>query len=117
MFWVFRIAGLALLLVIPLAASANIWDWFANRASADEADGFSDVRNLTLLSGSHNPNPALAQGGGDISIVDGNALAAETSPLSGDGELIHNNTADQISIYVVREGDTLSEIASMFGVT
>jgi murein DD-endopeptidase MepM/ murein hydrolase activator NlpD len=34
-----------------------------------------------------------------------------------DGFLSSNNTADQISLYVVRENDTLSQIADMFGVT
>lgn len=114
-----RTAGAALFLAaVPLAASASIWDWFAGRASASEKNAsVSDIRRMALLSGTRNPNPALAQGGGDISIVDGSALAAENSPLSGDGRLTHNNSADQISLYVVREGDTLSEIATMFGVT
>jgi LysM repeat protein len=104
------------LVLLPLAASASLWDWFASRASASEGAS-SDVRTIALLTGNHNPDPELARGGGDISIVDGTALAAETNPLSEEGFLTHNNNADHISLYVVREGDTLSEIASMFGVT
>ncbi len=113
-----RTASAALFLVlVPLVASAGIWDWFAARASANEGRTSATTRSMGLLSGTRNPNPQLALGGGDISIVDGSALDAETSPLSGDGFLTHNNTADQISLYVVREGDTLSQIADMFGVT
>lgn len=70
---------------------------------------------MSLLEGSHNPTPETAHGGGDISIVDGTALATETSPLSGEGYVAPSS--DQISLYVVREGDTLSQIADMFGVT
>lgn len=106
-----------LLVALPLAASAGISEWFAGRALAREGSSTADVRSLALLEGTHNPNPAIARGGGDIAIVDGMALAAEGSPLAGDGAIIHNNTGDQISLYVVREGDTLSQIAEMFGVT
>ncbi len=113
-----RSVAIALFLVsLPMIASASIWDWFASRASANEAKTSINTRTMALLQGTRNPNPEVALGGGDISIVDGNALDAETSPLSGDGFLTHNNSADQISLYVVREGDTLSQIADMFGVT
>jgi murein DD-endopeptidase MepM/ murein hydrolase activator NlpD len=78
--------------------------------------GSSDTRTIALLEGSRNPNPQLARGGGDIFIVDGSALASETSPLSGDGALTATGNG-QISLYVVREGDTLSAIADMFEVT
>jgi len=50
--------------------------------------------------------------------VEDNALVSEARPsgttLSG---VSHKPTSDQISIYVVREGDTLSQIAEMFDVT
>ncbi len=102
--------------LIPVLASASVWDWFANRASADMQEGSSDTRSIALLEGSRNPNQALARGGGDISIVDGSALASETSPLGGEGVTVGGGTGE-ISLYVVREGDTLSAIADMFGVT
>lgn len=70
---------------------------------------------MPLLEGAHNFNTQTALGGGDISIVDGSALASETSPLAGSAVAL--GSSDQISVYVVREGDTLSQIADMFGVT
>lgn len=56
-------------------------------------------------------SPKIALGGGEISIVDNAALQyqAETDPSA--------YQSDQISSYVVREGDTLSQIAKMFNVS
>lgn len=51
-----------------------------------------------------------------VSIVEDKALAFENGPFSSD-DSIDKPTSDQISIYVVREGDTLSQIAEMFNVT
>lgn len=70
---------------------------------------------MPLLEGAHSFNTQTALGGGDITIVDGTALASETSPLAG--SVVELGSSDQISVYVVREGDTLSQIADMFGVT
>lgn len=56
-------------------------------------------------------NPKLAMGGGSISIIDGSALEYQAE-ISGDSYV-----NDQISTYIVRENDTLSQIAKMFGVS
>lgn len=65
------------------------------------------------------PNPA--KGGGDITVsagVGGSALVAEIGPAGTAADIeVARPGADQISIYVVREGDTLSQIAELFGVT
>ena len=46
------------------------------------------------------------------------ALVSEVGPLGTAAEAaIHKPTSDQISVYVVHEGDTLSQIAEMFNVT
>jgi LysM repeat protein len=53
-----------------------------------------------------------------IPTVEHNALVSEIGPagLVSDATA-HKATSDQISVYVVREGDTLSQIAEMFNVT
>lgn len=55
----------------------------------------------------------------DISIVSDNALSPATSPLG-----VSNGTAsdeesfsDQVSVYVIRKGDSIANIAKMFGVS
>ncbi len=73
-------------------------------------------QNIELLRGSSNINPHPTQGS-YLAVVDNSALVSQSTPdattfaeqgLSGSG---------QISVYVVREGDTLSTIAKMFKVS
>jgi len=73
-----------------------------------------------LLKSTLNPNPIAGSGGGGINIVNNSALLADAGPLGTmvdieEEELVANS--DRISIYVVREGDSLSQIAKMFGVS
>ncbi|MEX0931478.1 MAG: M23 family metallopeptidase [Candidatus Paceibacterota bacterium] len=73
---------------------------------------------MALLKAATNANPALAQGGSDVAVISGSALLAETGP-SGTIANIGDFQPEQgsISTYVVREGDSLSEIATMFNVS
>lgn len=70
-----------------------------------------------LLDPATNINPHQVRGGGGVKVEDDRAL----SGMGGASELVYpetnENDTGEISIYVVREGDTLSEIAQMFGVT
>ncbi len=51
-------------------------------------------------------------------ILDDNALLPMSGPSGSVADISHQKpTSDQISVYVVREGDTLSQIAEMFNVT
>lgn len=62
------------------------------------------------------PNPA--KGGGDITISGGVALVSEIGPSGTLADIeVARPGHDQISIYVVREGDTLSQIAELFNVS
>lgn len=70
---------------------------------------------MNLLEGYLNINPT-GTGGVEIAIVDETALESS----NGDNEVFFDlgkSGTGQISVYVVREGDTLSEIAEMFGVS
>lgn len=54
----------------------------------------------------------------DINIVSDNALAPTTGLAEvSDGADNTDLSSDDISVYVVRQGDTISEVANMFGVT
>jgi LysM repeat protein len=106
---------------IPFGVSAGILSIFSNvfkSAQADEAVE-RNSQNIPLLQAAVNsdPNP-VADDDGDITIVSNTALFPENGMLGGLTENQKNHTiSDQISLYVVRNGDTLAQIAKMFGVS
>ncbi len=108
--------------MIPLAARASILSdivaLFTRNASADEAPvaTFGNVQTMPILKPAMNFAPSPARGGGDVTIVDDSALMPAEGP-SGTIADIEKPKNSTISKYVVRQGDTLGEIASMFGVT
>lgn len=71
----------------------------------------SDVK---LLSARTNPDPSAPLGGGDIIVDEGSLVPAGAF---GEDEYSEDYSSGEISVYVVREGDSLSQIAEMFGVT
>ena len=72
---------------------------------------------MALLEPAVNLDPNPGKGGGDIAVVDGEALYAEAGPSGTTADIEGRLSSSQISVYIVREGDTLSEIAEMFEVT
>jgi LysM repeat protein len=74
-------------------------------------------QNMALLQAAINPDPNPIKGGGNITIVEGTSLLAETGPSGSMADIENIPKSDQISVYVVREGDSLSQIAKMFGVS
>jgi len=76
-------------------------------------------QTLPLLRAAINVDPSLAVGGGDI-IVDAGAMLSNGGAAEGeDGEEADTSSSNngEISVYIVREGDTLSQIAEMFDVS
>ncbi|HYF10250.1 MAG TPA: M23 family metallopeptidase [Candidatus Paceibacterota bacterium] len=75
------------------------------------------VQTMPLLQAAVNVDPNPAKGGGDITIV-GSALLAENGPSGTIRDVEEREVnPDHISVYEVREGDTLAEIAKLFGVS
>lgn len=78
-------------------------------------------QNIPLPEPARNIDPNPSKGGGDITIVNESALLAASGPsgtladVEEDDDKVKNN--GQISIYIVREGDTIGAIAEMFDVT
>lgn len=104
---------------MPSYANAGIFSFMADMfSSKPEIQMASAVtsQNIFLLQAALSPDPNPAKGGGDITVVGGVALLPESGP-SGTMVDIEEGHSDMISIYVVREGDTLSQIAKMFGVS
>jgi murein DD-endopeptidase MepM/ murein hydrolase activator NlpD len=75
-----------------------------------------NVQTMTLPRAAMNFDPNPSKGGGDITIVDNSAILSSEGP-AGTFANIEVNKSDKISIYVVREGDTLSDIGKMFDVS
>lgn len=95
---------------------AGIFSSTSHKVVAREISGGYNSQNILLLEPVRNPDPKEAIGGGDITIVDGVALASDGGPVP-EGFGIRNGAPGEISIYVVREGDTLSQISEMFDVS
>lgn len=72
---------------------------------------------MQLLAPATNVDPKPSVGGGDISVVGGTALLAQDGPSGTAADIESTPSNQQISVYIVREGDTLSGIAGMFDVT
>jgi LysM repeat protein len=92
-----------------------LWPTHANSEALSEVEYNSQTMPLLRAALHIDPNPA--KGGGDITIV-GDSLLPDVGP-AGTLANIENRprTSDQISIYVVREADTLSQIGEMFDVS
>lgn len=76
-----------------------------------------NIQTLPLLEAIYNPDPNNGRGGGDITIIN-NALLPDSGPMGTMVDISENKPSpDQISVYVVRQGDTLTEIADMFNVS
>lgn len=72
---------------------------------------------MSLLAPAINLDPSPSVGGGGISMVDGSALISQEGPSGTAADIENLPTNQQISVYTVREGDTLSGIADMFNVS
>jgi len=80
-----------------------------------EVHDAGNSQTMNLLEGYLNINPT-STGGAEIAIVDSVALESKRGESEVFVDLGKSGTG-QISVYVVRKGDTLGEIAEMFGVS
>ncbi len=110
-----------LVIVIPLSVKAGIFE-----SSTTTANGFSPSSealvsalptDVSLLSAANNPDLLVSghQGGASVFAYDGALVSS--GPVGEDVIASNRTSSGEISIYTVREGDTLSHIADMYGVT
>ncbi len=113
---------IVVLLLLPVSVQANMFAKLASlfdsnevvaeaRVSADQTALYAE-----LLSTNQNPTPATAVGGGTVTTAEGALISTGPVGASTIAEA-KLNTSGEISVYVVREGDSLSQIAEMYGVT
>ncbi len=112
---------LSILILVPFSVHAGVFSIFFDTVSAKSTDEVVYVNNKTaqdipLLRAVLHTDPNPAKGGGDILIEEG--VLVPTGDVDKKESTINTKTAQgEISVYVVREGDTLSQIAEMFDVS
>lgn len=111
--------ALVLTIAAPLAAQASIFSLVAK--AFDKAVGEEKPLNsqtMPLLQAVASADLKAARGGGDINVVGGTALLAETGPAGTAADIEEfSASSGEISIYVVKKGDSIAAIAKMFGVS
>lgn len=107
------------LLAIPVFAYAGVFSFFTgffDNKGLDTNTSRSNSQTMALLESSYSPIASASTSTKEVLIEGGTSLASGSDPvLSANSG--HNVNSDQISIYVVHKGDTLPEIAKMFGVS
>ncbi len=114
----FFVVAVSVLLVFP-PSQVNAWffDFLFSGAKAEEVESAESTSSQTMDLLESNANPyALGTGGADITVQD-DALVPESGPIGTALDLEEMPSSDQISIYVVRKGDTVEGVAKMFDVT
>ncbi len=127
---IFRLKGkklvflfaLSFYFILPISvAHAGIFSFLENLfdGSVVYEKKYVNSQTATVLEAAVNPDPNPSKGGGDITIIGGSALLPESGPSGtmADVDSESLKKKDQISVYVVREGDSLSQIAKMFEVS
>lgn len=107
------------LLLAPLSTHAGVFSFISDLIESKQAD--ADVtsvtsQNLAVLESHLGPTATAPVSYIDIAIVDGSALFQETGVIGTEADILEPKSTS-ISIYVVRSGDSLSQIAKMFDVS
>lgn len=115
-------AGVLVLgIVMPLSVHAGVFSAIFGTAEAETKQEIyyaqdASLQTVPLLRAAIHNDPNPAKGGGDIIISDGALVPA--GDADGRDTAINTKTMNgEISVYVVREGDTLSQIAEMYDVS
>jgi LysM repeat protein len=112
---------LLLVVIVPFSVHAGVFSSLALALQDPppqkvEYSTAYDAQSVPLLRAATNIDPNPAKGGGDIIIEDGALVPG--GEISDDDSMVNTRTGNgEISVYVVREADTLSQIADMFDVS
>jgi LysM repeat protein len=107
----------------PVLAHAGVFSFVTNLFSSSKNAEIATVsmynsQTIPVLRAALNIDPNPSKGGAEIIIIDDEALLSEIGPSGTLAEIEERPaSSDEISIYVVREGDSLSQIAKMFNVS
>lgn len=101
--------------IITLPSYTNAFWLFSTNADAAVDAPLSDSSSALAAATNYNPDPN--KGLTDLLAMSDNALVAQNGPAGTLADVASSTPSDRISVYVVRPGDTLSEIANMFDVS
>jgi LysM repeat protein len=108
-----------LVVTIPFSVHAGLFSEIFNQATTTspvaEAETLAGPSDVPLLAAQQNPDPQGGKKSSEV-VVDENALVS-SGPVDESEIAAQNENSDEISVYTVRPGDSLSQIAQMFGVT
>jgi LysM repeat protein len=111
--------AVAMIILLPISVHAGIFSVFSDEAKPWAADivlvETSSPLDVAVLSPLQNPNPVGAHGGAEL-VVNEDTLVS-SGPVGADVIAQAKVSSGEISVYTVRQGDTLSHIAEMYGVT
>jgi murein DD-endopeptidase MepM/ murein hydrolase activator NlpD len=112
------------ILVSPSDTNAGVISFFNSLISSPQVNASQEIgserannsQTITLLEPAININPAGLSH--DLAVLDDSVLETPTGP-SGTAREVEEKllSTDKVSIYIVRESDSLSSIAQMFNVT
>lgn len=107
---------------IPQQANASVLSsiegLFSSRAVQAAKKNQVNSQNMPILQSTRSPDLSFARGGGDITVIGETALLPDSGPLGTSADIPDSEPfSGQISVYIVRDGDTLGAIAKMFDVS
>lgn len=110
---------LTVIVAVPFSVHAGFLSKFFGKNEAEQApitlSATVTASDVPLLTSLQNPNPMGARGGAEI-VVEDNVLVS-TGPVGEDEIAEQKSGMGEIRVYTVRVGDSLSQVANMFGVT
>ncbi|MDO8579726.1 MAG: peptidoglycan DD-metalloendopeptidase family protein [bacterium] len=114
-----KLTFVSVFILTPSDSHAGVFSYISNLTHNKEADAREipySSGTLGVLEANLGPGSTSPVGGGEISIVDGSALIQEVGVVGTQADIMDSKST-RISLYVVRQGDSLSVIAKMFGVS
>lgn len=112
----FAAVALAIFVTVLPANAAAFWP-FSSHADAAQVSPILHNSSLALLDAATNQDPNPTKGLLAVTLSEGSALVADAGLLGVAKSASESLTPGYISLYVVRVGDTLSDIARMFEVS
>ena len=103
------------MLLPNVAAAFSLWPFSTNANAAINAAIPNSPPPVLAAATNYDPNPN--KGLSDFQTISDNALVAHSGPAGSLVDVASSTPSDRISVYVVRQGDTLSDIATMYHVS